>query len=229
MNTARVLSYNRYRIGTVYHLETNQVHQLVTLFETPDASSDSVLGGRRSIDRIELSGMGTVVVKHYRRGGLLAHLNKKTYLMLKNPRSQLEFEQMQQVRKIGIQTPEPVAYAYTSGLFYRAWLITREIKNQQSLAELSRTDPDRARKAAVSLAGQVNILIANGVYHADFHPGNILVDDQERVYIIDFDKAGVCNWSRERLLKKYRQRWHRAVCKHGLPDLLIHVIQDRLG
>jgi predicted unusual protein kinase regulating ubiquinone biosynthesis (AarF/ABC1/UbiB family) len=70
------------------------------------------------------------------------------------------------------------------------------------------------------LARQVAILIDHGILHADFHPGNVLIDDRDRVYIIDLDKTGTYRGAKTALRSKYHRRWCRAVRKHGLPPVL---------
>lgn len=206
--------------GAVGLSDTNArrlVHQMQTA--TQDGAA-SVLGGRRAISIITLEGIGRVVIKHYHRGGLLARLVKQTYLRTGKPRCQHEFEQMAFARSIGVCTPDPVAFAYKGGIFYQGWLVTKEIKGQQSLATLSSEDPKRAAKALTALVGQVERLIQHKVLHADFHPGNVLVDDRDRIFLIDFDKAHLYSGSREKLKERYKQRWQRAVDKHGLPRML---------
>lgn len=156
----------------------------------------------------------------FRRGGLLARWVKKSYLRIGKTRAQIEFEQLQAVKKIGVQAPQPVAFACKGSLFYRNWLVTLEIPCVQSMAQLSRTTPQLVPAALHSLCRQVDLLINEGILHADFHPGNVLVDDRDNVYLIDFDKAGVCRRSRAWLTEAYRRRWCRAVRKHGLPQTL---------
>jgi 3-deoxy-D-manno-octulosonic acid kinase len=167
-----------------------------------------------------LAGVGPVVVKHYRRGGWLGHFVRETYLTFGMPRSQAEFEIMEKLHRLGISVPEPVAYAWQGGLFSRAWLVTREIEQSLTLAQLSASEPEQALKAMGPLRREVALLVEHQVLHADFHPGNVLVDGTGRVYLVDFDKAGRFKGSAAALRSRYRKRWCRAVKKHGLPRLL---------
>ncbi|KJS32111.1 MAG: hypothetical protein VR64_08360 [Desulfatitalea sp. BRH_c12] len=215
-----------YRFGTNCQLNPFQKSQLVSVFQTPERAADQVLGGRRSVSRIQLEGIGAVVIKHYRRGGALGRLITKSYLKTGKTRCQIEFELMVKARDLGVQTPEPITYADRGHIFYHAWLVTREIEHCQSMAQLSRTNPDRTSVAMASLTRQVAILIGHRILHADFHPGNVLIDDQDQVYIIDFDKAGTYSGSKEELKSRYRQRWCRAVQKHSLPPVLCGFMRD---
>jgi len=229
MNSIFRLTYEGYRFGAVEKLPPQDLQSLVSRFIRPDRSAmASTLGGRRSVSKTELECIGPVVVKHYRRGGFLSQFVKATYLKQGKPRCQIEFEQMQLVSKFGVSAPEPVAFAYRGNLFYQAWLITKEIRHQQSMAQLCIAAPDLAQMAIQSLCDQVSNLLDHGILHADFHPGNVLVDRQNRVYIIDFDKAANFKGSRERLKKKYIDRWRRAVDKHGLPKMLDDLMRTNL-
>jgi 3-deoxy-D-manno-octulosonic acid kinase len=135
---------------------------------------------------------------------------------------------LQKVRNLGVNAPEPIAYAYRGGFIYKAWLVTRKISQQQTLAELSCVNEKCARIAMNEILLQVSILINNNILHADLHPGNVLVDSSDRVFIIDFDKARVSRWDRNKLRDKYVMRWRRAVTKYGLPDMLSEMMSAGL-
>jgi predicted Ser/Thr protein kinase len=48
----------------------------------------------------------------------------------------------------------------------------------------------------------------------------VLVDPEGRAYLIDFDRARTWRRGADRLRRRYRQRWQRAIAKHGLPRIL---------
>ena len=130
---------------------------------------------------------------------------------------------LQHLEKLGVSVPHPVAFAYQCILgtfFYRAWLVTKEIANACTLANLCVTEPDRIQPVMNNLTHQISILIENHIHHVDLHPGNVLVDPTNQVFIIDFDKARTNNKNHLRLRKKYKSRWKRAVLKHNLPSIL---------
>ena len=127
---------------------------------------------------------------------------------------------MENARQVGISVPETIAFAYKGLLFYQAWLITREITNQMSLASLSSLDPGRTEAAKKILLKQIVLLTKKNIFHSDLHPGNVLVDDNNRVFIIDFDKAVHYKGNIQQLQKKYLNRWNRAISKHRLPEIL---------
>ena len=194
--------------------------QLVSIFKTPPQAVNSTLEGRVPASATRLTGIGPVIVKHYRRGGVLGHFVKRTYLKWGKTRCQVEYSQLKNARNSGISVPEPIACAYKGHLFYQSWLITREITNQLSLASLSSIDVGRTETAQKKLTEQIIFLIDNNIYHTDLHPGNVLVDSENRIFLIDFDKAHYYRKGKANLQRKYIQRWNRAVKKHQLPDTL---------
>lgn len=220
--------YDSYHFGSSLDLTDQHLGQLIRLFHTPTDRVDSVLGGRSSVTISQLEGIGSVVIKHYTRGGLIRYVVTHRYVKWGKTRSQVEYEVLQKVRGLGVNVPEPVAFAYRGKLFYNAWLVTREINRQQTLAELSCLDEEHARIVMNEVVVQVVTLIKNNIHHTDLHPGNILVDNADRVFVLDFDKACVSRGNRNKLQYKYLMRWQRAVTKHRLPEMLSEMMSAGL-
>jgi 3-deoxy-D-manno-octulosonic acid kinase len=229
MSSARTKTYDSYHFGSSSDLTDQQLSQLIRLFNTPTNAVNSVLGGRSSVTIAQVEGVGSVVVKYYTRGGLIRHMIKRRYLKWGKTRCQIEYELLQKVRAIGVNAPEPVAYASLGGLFYKGWLVTREIKDKQTLAELSCADEERTHIVMKDVISQVSTLIKNNIFHVDLHPGNVLVDSSGRVFFLDFDKARLCQWDKNKLRDRYLIRWRRAVIKHRLPDMLFETLGTALG
>ncbi len=188
-----------------------------------------ILEGRASIQLVYHNDSGSIVIKSYHRGGLLGRLVRSRYVKRGPYRSESEFQMLLFVRSLGIMAPEPVLWAaYHSATdsvgqilpCYRAWLATREIPYHQTLAEMAKNEPERARILFEPLLHQIDLLIANGVFHLDLHPGNVVIDKSNTVYLLDFDKAQVVKWGTLMLRDRYLRRWRRAVIKHKLPEFL---------
>jgi 3-deoxy-D-manno-octulosonic acid kinase len=213
-----------YHFGFYLNLTDSQLRTLTGLFHHPGPSGVSALGGRTSVIPTQLNSIGSLVIKHYRRGGLMRYFIKQRYLKLGKTRAQIEFEMLQVVRNLGINAPEPVAYAHRGCIFYQAWLISRAIKHPLSLALLSLKDEKKTRQAMESVIGQISLLIQNDILHVDLHPGNVVVDGADQIFLVDFDKGQIHPGSKEKLRNRYLSRWQRAVTKHRLPDILTEML-----
>ena len=215
-----------YKIGTLHDLSDHQLTEIVDLINKKpgenvfDKRYSGPLGGRRSISRGSVNVFGDVIVKHYRRGGLLRHLVSSYYLSIGKSRPQIEFELLDLVRRAGIHAPEPVAFVTFGGFLYRGWLITKELHFVTTLAQLALDEPEDVHNVMGTLAEEVDLLVKNNIFHVDMHPGNVLVGENGTVSLVDFDKAAAFNGSQKELRKRYLCRWRRAVIKHELPDTL---------
>ena len=213
-----------YRFGSSLELDEHQLRTFISVFNQPRAGNTSVLGGRTAPTFNEIDGFGSVAIKSYTRGGWMRYLLKQRYLKLGKTRAQIEFELLQVVRNFGINAPEPVVYAQHGRIFYRAWLVSRAIKHPLSLALLSLKNEKKTRLAMESVIGQISLLIQNGILHVDLHPGNIVVDGADQIFLVDFDKGQIHHGSRKKLRDRYLTRWQRAVTKHRLPGMLSDIL-----
>jgi len=202
---------------------------LIKLFERPAKTADSILGGRSTVLIDKINRIGSLAVKYYHRGGIVRHFIKKKYIKFGKTRGQREYEILQKVRSLGISAPEPIAFAYHGHLFYQAWLVTREIKQHQTLAELSMLNEERTRFVMKNVIEQVSTLIKKGILHVDLHPGNVIVDNKGKVYILDFDKGSIFSGNKNILTNRYLSRWNRAIQKHRLPLMLNELMRSGLG
>jgi 3-deoxy-D-manno-octulosonic acid kinase len=146
-------------------------------------------GGRGGVAVIDTPA-GECVLRHYRRGGLVARLMGDHYLWTGVDRTRpfTEFRLLGQIARLQLPGPTPVAArCRRHGLFYTADLITRRIDGARTLAECL-----AAGRLDAALAGQVGDLIARfhvaGIWHADLNAHNVLVTDRAQ-YLIDFDRG----------------------------------------
>jgi len=217
-----------YHFGFSFNLTESQLRTLTGFFHDPDPARVSVLGGRTAVTTVMLEGIGPAVIKHYRRGGLMRFIVKSRYLNIGKTRAHREFELLDIVGALGLNVPQPVAYAHRGPLFYQAWLVTRAIHQPLSLARLSLQDPKKTGAVMQAVIEQISLLVQNNILHVDLHPGNIVVDPTGKVYLLDFDRGGVYPAKRQKLKIHYLSRWQRAVNKHGLPRILTEMMQDGL-
>lgn len=171
-------------------------------------------GGRGGVGFVEAP-FGSVVVRHYRRGGMVAAVLGDRYLWTgaERTRAFTEFRLLAELRRRGLNVPEPVAARFRrSGFYYHADLITRQIENAQTLAQTfdgARADAEVAAKVGSTIAG----FHAAGAYHADLNAHNILLADN-RVWLIDFDRGQLREPAREWQMQNL-SRLHRSLIKIG--------------
>lgn len=101
----------------------------------------------------------------------------------------MEFELLTRLREAGVNVPRPIAArAVKFGLFYRADLLSEKIPNAQDLVGII-----QQQALPVSMYQKIGQEIAKmhqaQVNHTDLNIHNILIDDQQQVWIIDFDKC----------------------------------------
>ena len=222
--------YRGYRFGEAIALSARQRDVLIAAFQNAAGAPQEILGGRQSVERIELPGVGPVVVKAYIRGGVIRHFNRQTHLKWGSPRCAREMNWLQKVHELNVCAPTPVAWADSGGrLLYRCWLVTRTIPETQSLAQVSIQNLDRTAAVFPEICRQLTILIKNRIHHKDLHPGNILIDDHDRAFFLDFDKAARHHGSGPKLAATYLRRWRRAVAKYGLPSELDRYMTEDLN
>jgi len=148
-------------------------------------------GGRGGIAVIATTA-GECVLRHYRRGGMVAALMGDRYLWTGADRTRgfAEFRLLQALAKLELPAPQVVAARYQRvGLYYRADLITRRIPETQTLAGSlagGRLDPELAQEVG-ALVGRFHRV---GVWHADLNAHNILVASSA-LYLIDFDRGRI--------------------------------------
>ncbi|HUO94728.1 MAG TPA: 3-deoxy-D-manno-octulosonic acid kinase [Steroidobacteraceae bacterium] len=157
------------------------------------------------------SGAATVL-RHYRRGGLIARLVADRYLWRgeEATRAFRELRLLATLEALGLPAARPVAARYRrSGLLYRADLITLAIPGARSLA-------DRLADPAVPWARIGATLRAfhdAGACHADLNARNVLIDAEGGVHLIDFDRGTLAAPGRWR--ERNLERLQRSLVKIG--------------
>ncbi len=134
---------------------------------------------------------GAGVLKVYHRGGLVRHLVRRRYAWtgLGRTRSVREWRVLRAMFDAGLPVPEPLAaHVQRSGPTYRAALLTRRIENARPLSDAA-ADLDQARWADVDAL--IDRFARAGLSHADLNATNILVDPDETLWMIDFDRARI--------------------------------------
>lgn len=185
---------------------------------------ESARGGRGTVQFVRTPGGERWVLRHYRRGGLVAKLSEDAYLWTgeSRTRSFREWRLLRQLRTWELPVPEPVAASYVrSGLVYRADLITVELPVRRTVAQALAEGPlAAARWEAIGRC--VGRLHARGVHHADLNAHNLLLGDDDAVYVLDFDRGRI----------RARGAWEQAVLARldrSLRKVTAELPSDRYG
>lgn len=154
---------------------------------------DRIIGsatGRGTTWFIELDSV-QAALRHYRRGGLFGKIVQDSYFFLgiEKTRSFLELKLLQRLNEAGVNVPRPIAARVLKrSLTYQADLLSEKVSNAQDLVAIleqrSLTDCEY-RKVGV----EIRKMHLAGVNHTDLNIHNILIDSNNEVWVIDFDKC----------------------------------------
>jgi len=132
-----------------------------------------------------------LVLKHYYRGGLVASFLKDQYLGfdVESTRSFKEWRLLKQLRAFDLPVPNAVAARAVKGpAYFRADLITEEIEDARTLADILSAEPLPAASWQ-QIGASIKRFHAHDVYHADLNARNILLTGEGQIYLIDFDNS----------------------------------------
>lgn len=168
----------------------------------------AVAGGRGSAWFVG-SASNAWVLRHYRRGGLVASISEDRYWWSGEDRvrSFVEWRLLLYLSQRGLNVPRPVAAFYRrERLTYRCDLITERIAHAQPLsAVLSAGTLAESKWLAVGRA--IAGLHLHGADHADLNAHNILLDPGGIVSVIDFDRGQLRTpgaWASRNLTRLHR-------------------------
>ncbi|MFH0264207.1 3-deoxy-D-manno-octulosonic acid kinase [Vibrio rumoiensis] len=132
-------------------------------------------------------------LRHYRRGGLFGKIVKDHYWFTQwhQTRSCEEFQLLQHLVKAGVNVPKPIAArAVKRTVCYQADILTQKIEGAEDLVAIlqQRTLTNEVYQA---IGQQIKKLHQANVNHTDLNIHNILLDNDNKVWIIDFDKCHI--------------------------------------
>ena len=174
-------------------------------------------GGRGSVAFIETDGQQWVL-RHYRRGGFMAHISLDRYLWLgaARTRSFAEWRLLAELHRRGLPVPRPIAAQYVrNGLLYRADLITEQLNGVSTLADAMTSQVLPAERWQ-AIGRTVAAFHRLGVQHADLNAHNILVSAAS-VYVLDFDRGRMRArgaWENDVLARLHRSL-HKIATERG--------------
>lgn len=166
---------------------------------TPKATSEKIGIGRARVVYFTYNDRA-LVLKHYYRGGAVASILKDRYLgfSIVKTRAFKEWRLLKKMHQLALPVPQAVAaHVRKSLIFYTADLITEEIKDSITLADiLCERSIDNAQWHKIGAC--IRLFHQHDVYHADLNARNILLAGAPQysgpetgdVYLIDFDNSG---------------------------------------
>jgi 3-deoxy-D-manno-octulosonic acid kinase len=131
------------------------------------------------------------VLRHYRRGGLIARISDDRYVWTgeSRTRSVHELQLLLRLHAAGLPVPRPVAARYErDGMVYRGDLITEYLTDTQTLAQ--RLDAGELGLSVWAAIGRCLRRFHDfGLCHVDLNAHNILLRGEDAVFLIDFDRC----------------------------------------
>jgi 3-deoxy-D-manno-octulosonic acid kinase len=150
---------------------------------------------------IETSGRGEVlivahgddtwVLRHYRRGGVVARFIDDHYLWLGAERSRpfREWRLLRELSAAGLPVPSPIAaHVYRTGAIYTADIITSYLPDARKLSWFiaqGRAPQDCWQR----IGAMIRTVHDHGVDHPDLTAHNVLLDGAGNTFLVDFDNA----------------------------------------
>ena len=173
---------------------------------------ETTRGGRGTVAFVRASSDQRWVLRHYRRGGLMARVSDDLYAWTgaDRTRSFREWRLLRQLRAWGLPVPTPVAARYQrAGLFYRADLITAELPVRRTLTQALQQAslPNETWHAIGQCVGSLH---GRRVQHADLNALILLVGASNDIYLLDFDRGRIRargEWERAVLARLQRSLW----------------------
>ncbi len=169
--------YNRIKD---FHIVRDAGKSDLTLEQILDAASEVTLvsaGFRRYVYRIK-SAFGTFFLKY---SPVFKKKDRLRFWLLPW-RMKTEWRNLARLKKKAVPVPERACFGYKGrGAGQGFFLVTEEAGG----AAVDRADPDQICRLAAYLAG----LHAKGVYHRDFHPGNVRLSSTGAFVLLDVQEV----------------------------------------
>ncbi len=210
----------------------SQIVNMLSIWDSlgNEISSDGPRVSRLGARRILLDNGSRIVVRQFKRGGMIGKVNSSLHLRtgaFSTLRPYREYQVLKKLSDANFPSPRPlfVAVKYrVFGLAYEAFLGMEEILGFENFLEWAKISniPEDSKKFCFRAGVLANELLAQGILHTDLHPGNIMINSETKeIVLIDFDNY---SQSKQRSLEKNRlflkERWSRAVRKHELDSSL---------
>ncbi|MCP4412403.1 MAG: 3-deoxy-D-manno-octulosonic acid kinase [Gammaproteobacteria bacterium] len=132
-----------------------------------------------------------LVLRHYYRGGLMGKFIKDSYWFKSyaTTRAVVEYHLLAKLISLNLPVPQPVACrVIKKGLFYTTDLLMGRINNAQDLVKLL-SEEQLPVELWRKIGATIHKFHQHGIFHHDLNAHNILINDKEEIFLIDFDKG----------------------------------------
>ncbi len=169
------------------------------------------------------------VLRHYYRGGLIGKIINDSYWFtgIDKTRAACEFSLLQHIQTLQLPAPEPVAYrVIRHGLTYQADLLSTRIQQAQDLVAILSKQP-LSESLWSKIGSTIKRFHDHNIYHHDLNAHNILINDKEQVFLIDFDRGELRSNKTDSGWKQANmQRLHRSFLKELNKLEQFHFVDD---
>ncbi|WP_340679490.1 3-deoxy-D-manno-octulosonic acid kinase [Paraglaciecola sp.] len=160
------------------------------------------------------------VLRHYRRGGLIGKFIEDLYFFsgLAKTRAFVEMHLLNTMYAKQLPVPQAVAARVVRrGLFFRADIILQKIPQASDLFTIL-----LEQQVPATIWHKIGVVIRQlhrqQIYHHDLNIHNIMLDNDDKIWLIDFDKCGQRageTWKADNL-QRLQRSLYKELAKH--PD-----------
>lgn len=134
-----------------------------------------------------------VVLRHYYRGGMIAKLIEDRFVFagIQNTRAYRELAILQYLHTKGVNVPTPIsARVHVLGLSYQCDIITEAVERAKELHGLLLSE-DVDNATWTNIGHEVQNLHRAQACHYDLNVKNVLITEQGKVVLLDFDSCEI--------------------------------------
>jgi 3-deoxy-D-manno-octulosonic acid kinase len=147
-------------------------------------------GGRGAALFINIEGR-ECVLRHYFRGGLPGRFIADQFVWAGSTRTRSvrEWDLLFAMRDLGLPVPAPIAARYVHhGLYYTADLITERLAGVRTFSSLL-SDGEASDTVWRNVGECIARLHFAGFFHADLNAHNLQIDENNKVWLLDWDRG----------------------------------------
>ncbi|MCS6894472.1 MAG: aminoglycoside phosphotransferase family protein [Deltaproteobacteria bacterium] len=209
----------RFKVASYPPLLTTEQIQEIEMWINNYSRNVKTLSGREGCRIIE--GQERLHVKICSAGGLFSKAPFIVRCTIGFRKCDQEVRTLRLAYRVGIQAPELVGkIVCRAGIFKLGLIVTKYIEGL-NLIELAKSNQAVAKKCFGELEREIKKLFKHRLFHKDLHPGNVVVDNYGKVYLVDWASVSPRFVSQSTMAVDYTNRWRRACIKYKLPGFLI--------